>query len=256
MLSARLLRIPIWREGRVVLEQAALLRDPVLRGDGVPRGDGSPVLLIPGFLAGDPSLATMARFLRRIGHHPCRARMRANVDCTTRALDRLEAEAERLAEGHGAPVAVVGQSRGGSMARLLAVRRPDLVRAIVCLGSPVTDQFAVHPLVRVQVTALGVLGTLGVPGLFGRGCADGACCAVTREQAAAPFPENVAYTAVYSRTDGIVDWNACLDPAARHVEVDASHIGMAVNAQVFRAVAGALAAPEPRRRRGRLRDAA
>jgi triacylglycerol lipase len=256
MLSARLLRIPIWGEARVVLEQAALRRDPVLKGEGVPRGDGSPVLLVPGFLAGDPSLATMAGWLKRMGYAPCRARMRANVDCTTRALDRLEAEVERLAGDHGGRVAVVGQSRGGSMARALAVRRPDLVRAIVCLGSPVTDQFAVHPLVRAQVTALGLLGTLGVPGLFGRGCAVGECCAVTREQATAPFPAEVGFTAVYSRSDGIVDWRACLDPAARHVEVGASHVGMAVNAQVFRAVAEALAAPEPRRRRGRLRDAA
>ena len=245
------LRIPIWREGRVALEHAALRRDAVLRGEGVPRGDGGPVLLIPGFLAGDPSLATMAGWLKRIGHRPCRARMRANVDCTTRALDRLEASAEELAERHGRPVAVVGQSRGGTMARGLAMRRPDLVGRIVTLGSPLVDQFAVHPLVRAQVTALGVLGTVGVPGLFGRGCGTGDCCAETREQAAQRFPADVGFVSVYSRTDGIVDWRACLDPDAEHVEVDASHIGMAVNAGVFRAVAEALAP-----RRGSLSAAA
>ncbi|MDQ5807584.1 MAG: hypothetical protein M3320_02810, partial [Actinomycetota bacterium] len=106
----RHLRIPIWREGRVALESAALRRDPVFRGEGVPHGDGTPVLLVPGFLAGDPSLATMAGWLKRIGHRPCRARMRVNVDCATRALDRLEEEAEALAGRHGRRVAVVGQS--------------------------------------------------------------------------------------------------------------------------------------------------
>jgi pimeloyl-ACP methyl ester carboxylesterase len=238
------LRIPLWRESRIPLEHAALMRDPVLRGDGVPHGDGAPVLLVPGFLAGDPSLRLMAHWLRRIGYRPCRARMRFNVDCTTRSLDRLESELEQLAERHGRKVAIVGQSRGGTMARVLGVRRPDLVERIVCLGSPITDQLAVHPLVRAQVTAVGLLGTLGVPGLFAYGCGHGACCAATREQASAPFPDGVGFTSVYSRSDGIVDWHACLDPAAEQVEVRASHIGMAVNPQVFRAVGAALA-PAP-----------
>jgi pimeloyl-ACP methyl ester carboxylesterase len=238
----RLLTIPIWGESRVALEHAALLRDPVLQGEGVERGDGAPVLLVPGFLAGDPSLTTMARWLRRMGYRPCRAQMRVNVDCAARGVERLEVALERHAERHGRKVAIVGQSRGGVMARLLAVRRPDLVDRIACLGSPLTDQLALHPLVRVQVTAVGLLGTLGVPGLFRYSCQDGACCAEVREQMDAPFPGNIGFTSVYSRSDGIVDWHVCLDPAAEHVEVSASHIGMAVNPQVFRAVAGALAA--------------
>jgi pimeloyl-ACP methyl ester carboxylesterase len=237
------LGIPIWRESRVALEHAALRRDPVLHGRGVPPGDGSPVLLVPGFMAGDPSLATMAGWLKRLGYAPCRARMRVNVDCATRALDRLEAEVEQLAERHGRPAAVVGQSRGGSLARGLAMRRPDLVHTIVALGSPLTDQFAVHPLVRAQVTWVGLLGTIGVPGLFGRGCTHGECCAEAREQASQPFPRDVRFVSVYSRSDGIVDWRACLDPDAEHVEVDASHVGMAVNRHVFRAIAEALAPP-------------
>ncbi len=237
----RRLRIPIWLESRVALEHAALRRDPVLRGHGVPRGDGAPVMLIPGFLAGDPSLSIMAGWLKRLGYRPCRAAMRVNVDCTTRALDRLEASLERQAESHGQPVAIVGQSRGGTMARGLATRRPELVRRIVALGSPLTDQMAVHPLVHVQAIGLGVLGTLGVPGLISKGCRDGECCAETREHAAARLEHDIPFTSVYARSDGIVDWRACLDPDAEHVEVEASHCGMAVNAEVFRAIAAALA---------------
>ena len=55
------------------------------------------------------------------------------------------------------------------------------------------------------------------------------------------MPEGVGYVSVYSRTDGVVDCRSCLDPDAEHVEVDASHIGMAVNPGVYRAVAAALA---------------
>src|SRR3954454_8754535 len=241
MASLSALRIPIWGESRAGLEHAALLRDPVLRGAGVPRGDGAPVMLVAGFMAGDASLRVMARWLRDLGHRPCRAGLRANVDCTTRTIERLEAEVEALAERPGRRVTIIGQSRGGSMARILAVRRPDLVERIICLGSPLVDQMAVHPLVRAQVVALGLLGSAGMPGLFTRECGLGECCELAREQATAAFPDAVACVAVYSRSDGIVDWRSCLDPAARQVEVRSSHVGMAVNADVFRVVAEALA---------------
>ncbi|MCW2967290.1 MAG: hypothetical protein JWM71_1062 [Solirubrobacteraceae bacterium] len=249
MQAPALVRIPIWRESRVALEHVALRRDPVLRGEGIPHGDDAPVMLVPGFLAGDPSMGTMARWLTRIGYHPCRAEMRANVDCAARAIERLEAALERKHARFGRPVAVVGQSRGGALARLLAVRRPELVSGVVTLGSPLTDQLAVHPMVRAHVFGVGLLGTLGVPGLFSRGCITGDCCAETREQAVAPFPEGVGFVSIYSKSDGVVDWRACLDPDAQHVEVDASHIGMSGHADTYRAIAGALRSFRPARAR-------
>jgi triacylglycerol lipase len=235
------LRIPIWQEARIGLERAALGRDPVLRGQGVARGDGMPVLLIPGFMAGDVSLSLMSTWLGRMGYEPCPAGIRANVDCTGRAIERLEAQLRRLASHYRRPVAIVGHSRGGGMARILAVRRPDLVHGIVCLGSPLTDQFAVHPLVRAQVEAVARLGTLGLRGLFRRDCLVGSCCDKVRAEALGPFPAQTRFTSIYSRSDGIVDWRACLDPAARHVEVRSSHCGMAFNAQVYTEIGRVLA---------------
>jgi pimeloyl-ACP methyl ester carboxylesterase len=234
------LRIPIWGETRFALEHAALRRHPVYRGEGVSDGDGAPVLLVPGFLAGDVSLGVMAGWLSRIGYRPCRAGMRANVDCTSRALERLEGQLVRFADRHGRKVTIVGQSRGGSMARILAVRRPELVDGVICLGSPLTDPLAVHPFVRAQVGAVALLGTLGLRGLFSYTCQFGSCCHQARTDATAPWPQHVAFTAVYSRSDGIVDWRSCLDPHARHVEVRSSHVGMSVNPAVFEVVAEAL----------------
>jgi triacylglycerol lipase len=230
------LRIPIWREGLVALERAALANDAVWRGEGVPRGHGQPVLLIPGFMAGDLSLGAMAGWLKRIGYRPCRAGIAANVDCTARSVQRLEEQLERHVSRNGQNAIVIGQSRGGTMARILAVRRPELIDGIVCLGAPLVDQFAVHPFVRLQVHAVAILGTLGVHGLFSRDCRGG-CCAEVNDQLAGPFPPGVRFTSVYSRSDGIVDWHSCLDPAADHVEVRSTHVGMAMNPAVFAVVA-------------------
>lgn len=241
VLSSNPLRIPpIWAEARVWAELAALRRDPVWRGEGVSRGRGRPVLLVPGFLAGDASLATLAGWLRRAGYRPSRAGLRMNVDCAAETLAGLEARLELLAERYGTTVAIVGQSRGGAFARTLAVRRPDLVSGIVSLGAPLADQLAVHPLVELQVRTVSRLGALGVPGLFTRACLDGECCARVREERATPFPAGVGFVSIYSRSDGIVHWRACLDPQAEQIEVRASHIGMSVHPAVYRKIANAL----------------
>jgi triacylglycerol lipase len=244
---------PIWRESRVGLEVASLIRHPVFRGEGVADADGQPVLLIPGFLAGDDSLGLMTRWLRRTGHHTRKAGMRANVDCSQAAVERLLERVEVLAECHEQRVALVGQSRGGTLARVMAVRRPDLVSGVVALGSPQIKPLAIHPLVALQVVAIGALGTLGAPHLFGHSCRRGACCEHFWDDLQADFPAGVGYVSIYSRSDGIVDWKACLDPAAKCVEVRASHLGMAVNAEAYRAVAEAL---ERFRRAERRRAAA
>jgi pimeloyl-ACP methyl ester carboxylesterase len=232
---------PIWLEARVPGELQALGRDPVVAGVGVPHGAGEPVVLIPGYLAGDPSLATMTRWLRRLGYRTARAGIRSNVDCTTASVDRLERRVQDVAERYGRSVALVGQSRGGTFAAALAQRRPDLVRGLVTLGSPLVDPLAVHPLVRINIAVVGLLGTLGVPGLLSHSCLNGDCCAALRERSSAPMPDGMPFVSVYSKTDGIVDWSSCQHPDAEHVEVDASHCGMGVNPEVYRAVARALA---------------
>jgi hypothetical protein len=232
---------PIWREGRIGLEVAALMRDPVYRGDGVAHADGQPVMLIPGFLAGDDSLGIMTRWLRRTGHQTRKAGIRSNVDCAALAMERLEERLETMAETRGQKVAIVGQSRGGNFAKALAVRRPDLVSGIVTLGSAQLDPLAVHPLVHAQVYLLGTLGTIGAQGLFKHSCRHGACCESFWGDLEKPVPDEVGYLSVYSRSDGIVSWKACLDPCAEHVEIRSSHCGMAVHPDAYRAVAGALA---------------
>jgi pimeloyl-ACP methyl ester carboxylesterase len=217
-----------WREA------AALLRSPVWRGHGVPDGGGTPVLLVPGFLAGDPSLSLLESWLRARGYRTCTSQIRVNVDCTRRAVDRLERRLVDLTDRAGRPAAVVGQSRGGLFAKLVAVRRPDLVSGIVTLGSPNVDPLAINPLVAAQVRLVAALGTAGVPGLFLDDCLRGACADGLAEELDRPFPAHVPYLSVYSRSDWVVDWRACVDPDADNVHVDSSHVGMSVHPAVYR----------------------
>jgi pimeloyl-ACP methyl ester carboxylesterase len=235
----------------------------VFRGDGVEHAGGQPVLLIPGFLAGDDSLGLMTRWLRKTGHHTRKAGMRSNVDCSEAAYERLAERLECLAETRGERVAIIGQSRGGNFAKVLAVRHPDLVSGIVTLGSPQLDPFDIHPFVRAQVYAVGTLGWLGVPGLFSHKCKWGDCCGGFWEDLQKPLRDDVGYLSVYSKSDGVVRWRSCLDPHADLLEIEASHCGMAVSPRAWRAVEQALTGfrerdrgPVRQRRRKRARRTA
>src|SRR5215213_9007130 len=188
---------PMWRESRIGLEAAALRRSPVYRGLGLPPGERRPVLLIPGFMAGDLSLGTMAGWLRRNGYCTHRTGIRANFDCSEDACRRLEARLEHMAERHDERVIVVGQSRGGVFAKALAARRPELVEGIVTLGAPVVSQLAVHPLVLAQVGLVSALGSAHVPGLFSWRCLRGDCCERFRDALTGEFPEHIPYVAMY-----------------------------------------------------------
>lgn len=202
---------------------------------------GDPVVLVPGFLAGDAALSLMARSLRLRGHRTYRSQIHANIGCTRTAASQLEARLEAIVRRRGTRVQVVGHSLGGMLARGLAVRRPDLVSGIVTLGSPMLAPAAHHVTLTCSVDVLVRLSRAGVRGLMAEDCVAGECARERFEESRLPVPDGVAFTAIYSRRDGIVDWRACVDPVAHPVEVRASHLGMAVDPRVVEEVAAALA---------------
>jgi triacylglycerol lipase len=224
---------PLWGELRYSAELIRLLADGSLRSPR--RRSGAPaVLLIPGFMAGDSSLAVLRRWLGRRGHRVRMSGMLANVDCAGRTITRLEAHLNDLAEESGGPVVLIGQSRGGALARALAVRNPDLVAGVVMLGSPVRDSLAVAPQVLRTVRWMAFLGDLRVPGLFSTNCRDGDCCEDFRHALTAPLAEGMSVVSIHSRSDAIVDWRACVEPHGEQVEIDSSHCGMSVHPEVYR----------------------
>jgi len=201
---------------------------------------GDPVILVPGFLAGDGSLAFMARTLRRHGVRTYRSHIHANIGCTLNAAAQLETRLESIALRRGSRVQIVGHSLGGMLARGLAVRRPDLVSGIVTMGSPMLAPAAHHASLTASVELLVRLSRAGVPGLMAEECVAGSCARQSFEESRQPVPDGVSFTAIYSRRDGIVDWRACVDPLAVPVEVTTSHVGMAVDPRVMDHVVGAL----------------
>jgi triacylglycerol lipase len=260
---------PIRRELRVALELPALLRSEIFREPPKAPESGLPVLLITGVYANDATMRPMALWLRRMGYAPKRAGLRFNAACSEAEMGRLEIRLERAAERSGRRPAIVGWSRGGLFARALAVRHPDLVSGIVALGSPLLNPLGyVHPVLHLALEATSTLGDRGVPGLLSHSCADewaldGAadptplsraliertrrllaegdrCCERFWRDIRGPFPHGIPFVSMYSKTDAIVNWQACLDPAARHLEVDASHCGLGVSKHVFRALSAEL----------------
>jgi triacylglycerol lipase len=225
------------------MELGRLAVDPVLRGRGVARGDGRPVVLMPGFLAGDPTLVVLAAWLRRIGHRSYTCGFVANVDCSDRALDRVDRRVEQLHRRHGR-VALVGHSRGGHFARALAHRRPDRVSHAVSLGADLQHMFGISAPTQLAVSA----ARRGVTALRrdrSEGCLTAECtCAFVRDFVGALPDDRVRFTSVYSKSDGVVRWPGSVVSGAACVEVTGSHIGLIYNRNAYRAIADALALPE------------
>jgi pimeloyl-ACP methyl ester carboxylesterase len=238
-------------ETRWSLELTRLLADPVLYGrGGVPRGDGRPVVLMPGFLAGDQTLGLLGAWLGLIGYRPRACGFITNTDCSDRALDRVERRVEALWRTHGRRVGLIGHSRGGHFARALAARRPDLVSHAISMGADLQGMFGAS-----APTLFAVSAARRAAHATGRAqtenCLSGHCGCPFSHDYARPFPfEEVRLTSIYSKGDGVVHWQCQIIPHTDCVEVTGSHVGLIFNRKAYRAVAHALAQPERTERCG------
>ena len=227
---------------RASIEYRELVRSRTYAGIGVPRGDGSAVVLATGFGMSQASMEVLAGWLRRIGYRPTRADLGRNAGCSSAMAARLESRVERACEQTGRRVGIVGHSRGGQLARVVARRRPDLVRAVVTLGSPLGKRH-VNGTLRLVGNGLVAASALGFPGLVSRDCIAGTgCCEGYWRELDRPLSSAVALTQVWSRRDGLVDELGARPPDGG-VHVDATHIGFIYNRSAF-AVIGQALAPE------------
>jgi pimeloyl-ACP methyl ester carboxylesterase len=218
-----------------------LLRHAIWQDADPAQGAGLGVVLVPGFGFPDLSLAMTSRWLAARGYRPTGARIGLNLGCTTKLVDRLERRMAEHAETTGGPVVLIGQSRGGWLARLALTRRPDLVRGLVMFGTPVLDPLGAKPEVVRTARFLTRLSAWGLPGLLREDCLSGSCFENNSAALAAELPFGTPALSVYSRSDGIVPWELCLDPYAECVEIESSHIGMGLEPCLYRVLEPRLA---------------
>jgi hypothetical protein len=205
----------------------------------VEEGDSKAVMMIPGFMAGDFTLAPLAGLVRWLGHKVFFTGIRSNSRCPRETVMHLEKHLERIHEREGR-VVIIGQSLGGVYARELASRRPELIERVITLGSPVRAlENSSNPFVITIARMVAMLRNMD------EGCLTESCpCGIGIIER---HPGEVPMTVVYSRTDGVVHWESCIDKSGlktvENVEVMASHVGMGVNSDVLRVVADRLASP-------------
>lgn len=170
-----------------------------------PRGDGHPVILLPGYMATDLSLEILTRYLKWLRYDVHSWELGQNKGPATLGAGqaKLIGRLEHIHMQTGRSVSLVGWSLGGTFARSLAQSRPDLVRQVIMLGSPLTGPFRLSQRTR----------------------------------------HSVPITSIFSRTDGVVPWQSSQlgkAAASENIEVRGSHVGLGANAAVFWAVADRL----------------
>lgn len=192
-----------------------------------PRGEGEPVLVFPGFGAGDASTLPLRAYVRWLGYRVKGWGLGTNrgdvPDLISKVSERVVARAQRA----GRPVRLVGWSLGGYLAREAAREQPQAVERVITLGTPVVG--------GPKYTA--------VAGLYARQGIDLDEIEAGVE-ARNEVPLEVPVTAIYSRSDAVVAWEACIDRHSKeveHVEVRSTHLGLGVSPDVYRIVAQRLA---------------
>ena len=199
-------------------------------------GDGHPVLVYPGLGAGSANTSQLRTFLTRAGFHVQDWGGGVNIGHDGEFDDWLAGLVRNVrslqAEHDGRKVSLVGWSLGGIFAREIAKCAPDAVRAVITLATPFASIGDANHAGTVYRMLNGDVSQLAPE-------------VEARLRRSPPVPT----TSIYSRSDGIVCWQGCVEkrsPIAENIEVDASHLGMASHPEVLRIVAGRLAEPEGR----------
>ena len=219
-------------ESRAVFELGAFAASaPWLRLLG--RGDQHPVLVLPGFTAGDSSTTPLRFALRSQGYWAHGWHLGPNLGPTDRIIDGIHARLEQIRAKHNRKVSIVGWSLGGIYARELARNNPDAIRQVITLGSP------------FRMTMADRSGASAIADRLKDGWSDEVMQMASEEADKAPL--TVPSTAIYSRSDGVARWHTCIDVESEtheNIEVRGSHSGLGFNPAVLYAISDRLAQPE------------
>jgi dienelactone hydrolase len=149
-----------------------------------------------------------------------------NTGRVPQLIPRIVERLEQLSQRQGDRVGLVGWSLGGYLAREAARERPELISRVVTLGSPVVGgpkytlasrHYERHGFDLDEIEA----------------------DIAARDE----VPLKTPVTAIFSKRDGVVSWQACIDrvnASTEHVEVNTTHIGLGMSPDVFAIIADRL----------------
>ena len=224
-------------EVRAPYELAAGLANLLLT-QHLPRGERHPVLVFPGLVASDRSTLLLRSLLWRLGYSPYGWEQGFNFGPRHGVVAGCRARVEEIFTEHETRLTLIGWSLGGVYAREIAKLVPECVRQVITLGSPfkgdprANNAYAVFRLLSGHRVDANMIARIGVK---------------------PPVPT----TSIYSRSDGVVPWQAShqeAQPQAENIVVKASHLGLGFNPMTLYAIADRLAQREgewrPFERRG------
>ena len=226
-------------EARIFMEMALLPASlPLLMA--APQGDGHPVVLVPGFMAGESTLAALKLFLQNKGYDVHNWGLGRNVGFRGKHANALPQKIRYLHHTTGRKVSLVGWSLGGVFSFYGAETTQDCVRSIITLGSPVSVDMmgnqsppALKAMYRLVSHRLGASAHLMQPR-----------AKAMREHRRLPIPTSC----LYSLSDGVVPPQEATidgDPALHeNIQVPGSHVGLGFNGIVMAIVADRLAQAE------------
>jgi pimeloyl-ACP methyl ester carboxylesterase len=192
-----------------------------------PRGDGHAVMVLPGFMGSDAYNGALRRFLRGLGYAVHGWGMGRNLGPREGVLEGLERQLQDMVERYEGPVSLVGHSLGGIFARELARAHPGKVRQVISLGSPFGEGRMTASIPARLFTALNPPEQ------------------ITVDQDLLAHPPPVPTTAIYSKEDGIVNWQTTYQrnghAQTQNVRVRGSHCGMTLNPSIWLLIAECLA---------------
>ena len=194
------------------------------------RGSGQPVIVLPGFLGADDSTLPLRRFLTAVGY-PAQPWLLSRNNGHPELIERLGRRLYRLHKVYGKPISLIGQSLGGVFAHELARKFPDAVRSVITLGSPFAAKGSedTNPMVARMFETMSGLTVEEMRELAGA------------EESVTPLSQ--PNTSIYSKSDGVVSWQACLAEPSDHsenIEILGSHTGMAMHPAVMHIIADRL----------------
>jgi len=208
-------------EGRAGMEAGLLLAQlPLLRLQAK-RGNGQVVLVLPGFMADDGSTIVLRHYLNAIGYRAKGWGLGVNRRKMLDFVGPLTELVRQIVQQQQEKLRLVGWSRGGILARELARENPDLIDRVITIGSPVRGGIEVASIGRWVRQETGMSAAV--------------LAAMMKQRENTPI--TVPIRSIYSKSDGVVAWKACIDevsPDVEHFEIRGSHIGMGTNVEVFK----------------------